>query len=397
MKIAFFHNLPSGGAKRSLSKIAQILGRRHHVKIFEMFSSSGRHFYPIPQNGTVEIVTVGWSRGLENFIFSKDLSHGINWFLGILPIMEQYKRIHKQIKNEFDIFVFFPCRYFQSPPLMRYVTAPMVYLPMEPPRYVYESFARYGRLGQHKTPKVIMKDIKKKILETIDQKNVSFATELIAISRYNQKYLQRVYHREISLCHFGVDPREFFPMPGIVKEHLVLSVGSLQPLKGHDFVLKCLANMKINKKPKMVIICNIIDLAEKKYLEELSSKLRIDLRILFMVSHEELRLWYNRARVVACGQLGEPFGLVVLEALACCTPVVAVNEGGFQDVLSLGMGGLLVERDEQKFADVLSFFFESESITNEWGMRGREMVSKEWTWEKTCQNLEMILNRIHRT
>jgi glycosyltransferase involved in cell wall biosynthesis len=360
-----------------------------------MFTSD-RQFYPIPQEGTVQIETVGKPNGIGNILFSKDLTHGINWFLGVLPIMRQYKRIQKQIKNEFDIFVFFPCRYFQSPPLMRYVTAPIVYLPMEPPRYVYESFARYGRQEQHKTAKGMMKEIKKKVLGKIDQKNVSYATELIAISRYTQKYLQHIYNQDVSLCHFGVDPSEFFPMPGIVKERLVLSVGSLQPVKGHDFVLRSLAKMKIDKKPKMVIICNSIDVTEKKFLEELSSKLRIELCILFMVSHEELRLWYNRAWVIACGQVGEPFGLVVLEALACGTPVVAVNEGGFPDIVSSMMGGLLAERDEQKFADVLSFFFESESITKEWGMRGREIVSKEWTWEKSCKNLEIILDRITR-
>lgn len=69
-----------------------------------------------------------------------------------------------------------------------------------------------------------------------------------------------------------------------------------------------------------------------------------DVRFLGRVSDEELRGWYCRADVVVVPSVAlEGFGLVVLEALACGTPVLASRTGGLTEVLPMLGDDLLVE------------------------------------------------------
>ena len=74
------------------------------------------------------------------------------------------------------------------------------------------------------------------------------------------------------------------------------------------------------------------------------------------VSDEELRRWYSRADVVVVPSVAlEGFGLVVLEALACGTPVLASRTGGLTEVLPLVGDDMLVPPgDVRAWADRLA-------------------------------------------
>jgi glycosyltransferase involved in cell wall biosynthesis len=394
MKIAIFHNLPSGGAKRSISKITDILAQRHQIALFETIYSE-RAFYPIAQNEKIEHATVEDNNSWFRHSISTSQSSGMNWLLSILPIKHYYKFISERINRwEPDLVLVFPCRFHQTPYVLRFLKAPVVFVATEPPRYVYEQLAFWGRKKENGVFKRLTKNFKREIWKRLDQNNVSFATEIITISNYSQEYCYHVYQRISPVCHFGVDAAEYYPSEKISKEDLILSVGRLHPLKGHDFVIRSVAKINVLPKPRMVIVGDEGDSHEKKELESLASELGISLLIQIGVSHDELRAWYNRARVVACGQIMEPLGLIPLEAMACGTPVVAVKEGGLRETVPHGVGGLLVERNEELFADALSYFLTNQDANCEWGKRARNEVVNYWTWEKCCKKIEIILERV---
>jgi glycosyltransferase involved in cell wall biosynthesis len=61
--------------------------------------------------------------------------------------------------------------------------------------------------------------------------------------------------------------------------------------------------------------------------------------------------------------LAEGFGLAVLEALHCGTPVVASNVGGIPDFVVNGRNGFLVEpRNSEQLADRLSLLIDDEQV-----------------------------------
>lgn len=55
---------------------------------------------------------------------------------------------------------------------------------------------------------------------------------------------------------------------------------------------------------------------------------------------------YSNAAVFCCPSIYEPFGIIILEAMACGTPVVASAVGGIREVVVDGVTGLLVELDQ---------------------------------------------------
>ena len=59
-------------------------------------------------------------------------------------------------------------------------------------------------------------------------------------------------------------------------------------------------------------------------------------------SHQELSCFYNLADVVVSASYAESFGLTIVEALACGTPVIVYNNTGKADIPSENTG-LLVE------------------------------------------------------
>jgi len=394
MRIAVFHNLPSGGAKRSLSEIVKYLSKKHQVCIFES-AFSDRSFCKLSNSYNIEVKTIYDRVFCSSLLTYFDVSHGFQWFIGIIILFIYYKSIKNQINiwNP-DIVLVFPCRFLQSPILMRYLYSPIIYFPMEPPRFAYEDFYNEFRKEHLTAARNFARKIKKYIWRILDKNNVSRATQIIAISRYAQEYIYHVYQRNVPVCHFGVNNSEFIRLPAITKENIVLSIGRLQRLKGHDFVLRSMAKVKRPRDHLLVIICDSVDPSEKFYLENLANKLGESIIIKEGVSHDELLKWYNRAKVLACGQVMEPFGLIVLEAMACGTPVVAVNEGGFRETIPHNIGGLLVDRDEQIFADALEYFLNNKNESIEWGKRARETVVRDWTWEATYNKIEKVLESV---
>ncbi|MBE5910039.1 glycosyltransferase family 4 protein [Pseudobutyrivibrio sp.] len=86
----------------------------------------------------------------------------------------------------------------------------------------------------------------------------------------------------------------------------------------------------------------------------------------------------------------ETFGMVLTEAMAANTPVVARNIGGIQNIVIDGKTGRLVN-DEVEFRNaIVELSFDSEK-RNEYGKRGRKIVEEKYTLSKVVDSLERII------
>jgi glycosyltransferase involved in cell wall biosynthesis len=68
-----------------------------------------------------------------------------------------------------------------------------------------------------------------------------------------------------------------------------------------------------------------------------------DVRFIGHVAHDELRRWYTHAHAFVFPSRTDTFGLVLLEAMACCLPVVAYDVTGPKDIVEQGVTGYLGE------------------------------------------------------
>ena len=160
----------------------------------------------------------------------------------------------------------------------------------------------------------------------------------------------------ITVLRNGVDTEFFCPQPRSKARQaigftpldgcLAVSVGNLVPLKGHDLAIQACTSI-----PRLYLA--IIGSGElEEPLKSLARMLGAD-RVHFVpeVEQERLRSFYSAADLLVLASEREGMPNVVLEALACGTPVVATTVGGVPEVVdSPAAGRLTLERTPEALA-----------------------------------------------
>ncbi|WP_089721719.1 glycosyltransferase [Candidatus Entotheonella palauensis] len=156
------------------------------------------------------------------------------------------------------------------------------------------------------------------------------------------------------------DARQRLGLPG---GPLLLFIGRLQPLKGIDTLLKCVHDVRQRHDDlRVLIVGGGVDAddpherQERERLYTLMQELRLDdyVRFIDAQPQEELAYYYAAADLLVMPSHYESFGMVVLEAMACGTPVVASHVGGLASTVLPGQTGFLAPvGDVQAFAQAV--------------------------------------------
>jgi D-inositol-3-phosphate glycosyltransferase len=163
----------------------------------------------------------------------------------------------------------------------------------------------------------------------------------------------------ISIIPCGVNLDLFRPIKremargylGLNGESIILFVGRMVPLKGIDNLLKAMTYLERKKRINLVVIGgDEHSRPEMQRLKNLSESLKIEELVTFLglVKQEMLPLFYSAADLCVIPSHHESFGLVVLESLACGTPVVATKVGGAQTIIRQGETGYVVRNNDPR-------------------------------------------------
>ena len=224
-----------------------------------------------------------------------------------------------------------------------------------------------------------------------DRRAIHEATGVFTHSRFIAGKLSQIYGIEASVVPLGVDTELYAPS-GVRREGFVLSVGALDPRKGHQLVIESLATVPAGHRPRLVVVGDRGDFGPE--LERLAVARAVDLELAVDRPFDEVVGLYNRAGVLAAGQVEEPFGLITLEAMACGTPVVAVAEGGFLETVEDGRTGLLVPRDPARFGEAIATVLGDPQLAARLGREGRDKVSGRWRWSHTASRIDGLLDDV---
>jgi glycosyltransferase involved in cell wall biosynthesis len=147
-----------------------------------------------------------------------------------------------------------------------------------------------------------------------------------------------VLRNGVDLRRFRLEDRSTIRRELNITRRMILSVGNLVPDKGHDLVIRALADVF---NAELLIIGSG---PERRTLEKLAESLQVNDRVRFLdnLPQEALAQYYNAADVLVLASVSEGMPNVVLESIACGTPVVATATGGVSEILSTVDAGLLV-------------------------------------------------------
>jgi glycosyltransferase involved in cell wall biosynthesis len=172
-----------------------------------------------------------------------------------------------------------------------------------------------------------------------------------------------VDEQRLHVMRNGVDLDRFKPLPqtevreklGLNGKPLLLSVGNLVENKGHHVAIEALTKL-IPEYPDARLII-IGEGNERVNLLALAKRLGVETRLTLTgaLPNTELLQWYSAADVLILASSREGWANVLLESMACGTPVVASRISGTAEVVATAEAGRLVsERSGDAFADAIS-------------------------------------------
>jgi len=190
-------------------------------------------------------------------------------------------------------------------------------------------------------------------------------------------------------------PSRFVPVLGRHRDPYLLYVGNLLPHKNLLRLLDALAILR-RRQPCRLIIRGEGQPAYVRALQERVETLGLGDAVTFLGYTAEggLRELYVRAACFVLPSLGEGFGLPVLEAMACGTPVVTTNVSSLPEVA--GDAALKVDPyDSIGLAEAIYSVLTDRDLSEELHQRGPQRAAS-FSWQRTAEQTSQILDEAVR-
>lgn len=221
---------------------------------------------------------------------------------------------------------------------------------------------------------------------------------VIANSRWTlETTLPQDYPRErAEVIYNGVDTQRFRRANSNLKdrmgcEFLSVTVCRLLPQKGVKYLVD--AVKEIEEDYKAVIIGRGPCLGE---LKSLVKKLGIEKKVDFITDYltdEDLVKYYSASDFSILPSLWEPFGITLIEAMACGCPVIATNVGGIPEVVTSDCGILVSPRNPNELALAIDKLIGDKNLRRKMGRNARKRVEKHFDFDLIAEKVEQSYRR----
>lgn len=232
-------------------------------------------------------------------------------------------------------------------------------------------------------------------IHSLEKQLTNKARLVITCSRYMAREVASLFSlpaTRVRVVPNGVNPANLYGKGGIglegnmVKKRreekpTILFFGRLVPEKGVQVLLESIPLIASRVPDVHLLVAGRGPYEE--HLKDLSMHLGINNRVSFVgfLSEKELAGFLQQGWAAAFPSLYEPFGIVVLEAMATGVPVVVSDTGGLQDVIEHGVDGYKAPPGR---ADLLAFYL-SELLANpvlasDFGYRALRKVQTVYDW-----------------
>jgi len=390
LRIAVYHNQPSGGARRALFGFCRELGKTHQLDVFTLTTSD--QVLLRDENVAGRVVALDYRR-------STPIRMGL-WLndLRLQSDLDDLDRVNRSAaelidSGGYDVALVDACRFTYAPYVLRHLKTPAAYYCHHGPWRAAGRFkaraGAYDRLRRlwHLPFSLRME---RRLVED-DAALTKSARLVITNSKYSRSRIAEVYGLDAVVCPPGV---EIPPGRRHQRGDHVISIGALESHKGHDLVIRAVATIPASHRPELRIVANDGNPGVRKDLESLAARLSVRLNIRWRISDAELDSDLWAAQVFVYGAHAEPLGLGPLEAMAHRVPVVSTNEAGPLETVEDGVTGFLCRRNPAVIGGRVLELILSPKRRDAMGEAGRKNVERHWAWPARAAALETELRRM---
>lgn len=199
----------------------------------------------------------------------------------------------------------------------------------------------------------------------------------------------------VHLCYPGVDTAVFHYAAGVARRNQVVTVGRLTRFKNIDVIVQ--AVRLLNKSRDEGVVLKIVgDGEEEANLKRLVRDLTLEREVLFCgsLSEEALVRTIQESKAFILASVDEPFGIVVVEAMACGTPCIVAGSGGPAETVLDGRTGFHVAgEDAAVYAEKIRLLLDDQRLFESLSTQAVRHAGH-YTWEAAADRLSGCFQRI---
>lgn len=220
---------------------------------------------------------------------------------------------------------------------------------------------------------------------------------VVSVSPAARDTAARYFEGDYRIIPNGIDLERFRPPAARPPRRLrVLFVGGESRRKGLSVLLRALRYLGEDVPPFELDVCGSNE-HEARFAHLVPERFRGLVRFRGRVPHDELPEIFGQADVFCAPSLGnESFGIVLLEAMATRTAVLASDIDGYRDVVTDGREGLLVApRDARALARGLAQLLGDARLRDSCAARGLETVQR-YSWDIVADEIMQVYRDVIR-
>lgn len=406
MKIAVWHNLPSGGGKRALYyHVRGLVSRGHEVEVW-CPPTADLQYLPLREIVPEHVVPLEPGLNWRAEPAALTMLRRIRWNPWTrLRAMERHSRECAQQMNarRFDLLFAASCILYHTPAIGRFVDIPSVLYLQEPNRQLYEAqpelpwpaltwsakdlftirFWRHALSHRMQLSKV-------RVMAREERRSALAFNQILVNSFFSRESVLRAFGVNSNVCYLGVDTDKFINLRK-KRELFVVSVGALIASKNVEFLVQSLGKVPASFRPKLLLIANAINRPYLNSIQELARSTEVVLEVKHQISDTEIIDILNRARIMLYAPRLEPFGYAPLEANACGLPVIAVAEGGVRETIQDGVNGILVEHEPERMAAAIERLLFDDELHSRLSTQAETLARTVWSLGPSIDRLERRL------
>lgn len=231
--------------------------------------------------------------------------------------------------------------------------------------------------------------------------NLKKADEILSTSDIMRNETRKYTHKDIMVTPFGVDTSVFCKKE-VKKDKDTFYIGTIKAIEdkyGIKYIIEAANILKQrikNKKIKVLLIGPGTKIDHYKEVVR-SEGLTEEVEILGRIPFDEVSNYHNILDVFLNVSVddSESFGVAVVEAMACETPVIVSDVGGLKEVVEHGEYGIIVKKESaEEIATAVEKIFNDETYFKEISAKARRHVLKKYDFN-VCLDKMIHIYKTH--
>lgn len=207
----------------------------------------------------------------------------------------------------------------------------------------------------------------------------------IAVSRTARDSIKKYFSGKYRIIPNGIDINRFMVSEDTENPYEILFVGRIEPRKGLQFLIDALPEIK-QEFPRAKL--TVAGGGYKSMKLNIPSEVKDSVSFLGFVAPSDLPSIFNRASVFVSPAIsGESFGIVLLEAMATGTPVIASSIPGYRCVVEDEKNGLLVSpKNSKDIASKVTCLMKNKRLREKLIEGGLESAAR-YSWDEVAKDI----------